>query len=330
MLREYKDRIFSISSNAEFDELALWAFQYQYQNVEVYSQFVNALGIDPTKVISLNAVPFLPIEFFRSHRVLDRNAPSASLEFHSSGSTSDTRSQHWVADPELYERSFIECFKRYIGPPEECIILALLPSYLERPNSSLVYMVTELIRLSHQPLAGFFSEPDPVFLGNLHSAIKSGTKTLVIGVSFALLDWANTNPISIPQVQIMETGGMKGRAKELTREELHSTLQRAFSVRGILSEYGMTELLSQGYSLGKGVFQTPPWMRVVFRDPLNPMQTGVNSGGINVIDLANIHSCCFVSTQDLGEKKPDGFVVAGRFDNADVRGCNLLIHHQSP
>jgi len=325
MLTDYKNRIFSISSNTEFDELALWAFQYQYQNVEVYTQFVDALGIDVSKVNSPDLIPYLPIDFFRSHKVIDRNFTSACLEFHSSGSTADTRSVHWIADSELYERSFIETFKRFLGPPEECIILALLPTYLERPNSSLVYMVAELIRLSRQPLAGFFSEPDQIFIGNLHSAINSGIKTLVFGVSFALLDWANNNPISIPQVQIMETGGMKGRAKEITREELHSILKRAFSVRSILSEYGMTELLSQSYSLRNGIFQSPSWMRIVFRDPLDPLHTKTKSGGINVIDLANIHSCCFISTLDVGEKTTGGFLVAGRFDNSDVRGCNQLM-----
>jgi phenylacetate-coenzyme A ligase PaaK-like adenylate-forming protein len=325
MLLDYKSRIFSIQSTSEFEELALWAFRYQYANIEVYRQFVDALGIDPNQVNSIDSIPFLPIEFFRSHTILDRTFSAAALEFHSSGSTAQTRSVHWVADPDLYEKSFIKAFQDFFGQPEECIILALLPSYLERPNSSLIYMVAELIRLSQQPLAGFFSEPNEVFLGNLHSAIKSGTKTLVIGVSFALMEWANLNPVSIPQVQIMETGGMKGRAKELTREEVHSILKRAFSVRTILSEYGMTELLSQGYSMGEGIFETPSWMKILFRDPLNPMHVNAESGGINVIDLANIHSCCFISTQDLGERTLNGFRVSGRFDQSDVRGCNLLV-----
>lgn len=325
MLSEYKKRIFSVSSQADFEELAFWAFDYQYKNVPVYGDFVRALGLKPSQVNSLESIPCLPIEFFRSHRILDFNCASSSLEFHSSGSTAQTRSVHYVADSELYENSFKKAFNLFFGPPEEYIILALLPSYLERPNSSLVYMVAELIRLSQQPLAGFFSEPNEVFLGNLHSAVKSGTKTLVIGVGFALLEWARTNPISIPQVQIMETGGMKGRGKELVREELHSILKRAFSVRTILSEYGMTELLSQGYSMGNGIFQTPPWLKITFRDPLNPSQANAAAGGINAIDLANIHSCCFISTQDLGEQIDKGFMVSGRFDHSDVRGCNLLV-----
>ncbi len=325
MLSEYKRRIFSISSEAEFEELALWAFQYQCKNIDVYAHFVQALGINPAQVNSLDSIPFLPIEFFRSHTIIDREFFEPALEFHSSGSTAQTRSVHWVSDSELYEKSFIQAFRHFFGPPEAYTILALLPSYLDRPNSSLIYMVAELIRLSQQPLAGFFAEPNDVFLGNLHSAIKSGTKPLVIGVGFALLEWANTNPMSIPQVQIMETGGMKGRGKELIREELHGILKRAFSVRRILSEYGMTELLSQGYSMGNGVFETPPWLKIRFRDPLNPKQTNAQAGGLNIIDLANIHSCCCISTQDLGEQTPGGFVVSGRFDNVDVRGCNLLV-----
>lgn len=323
MVEGYKRRIFSISSQDEFQELAIQAFQYQAQHVEVYARFIHALGIDIQAVKDVYEIPFLPIEFFRTHQIIDAGN-TAALEFHSSGSTSDSRSIHYVADPQLYELSFKRCFHRFFGNPEDYIILALLPSYIERPNSSLVYMVSELIRQSAQPLAGFFSEPNADFLGNLHAATKTGSKILVIGVSFALLDWAYSNPISIPQVTIMETGGMKGRGKEIIREELHDKLKRAFSVKAILSEYGMTELLSQAYALGNGELTCPPWMRIFFRDPLNPTQVNTNSGGLNVIDLANIHSCCFIATQDLGEFHGNGFSVSGRFDHADARGCNLL------
>jgi hypothetical protein len=323
MVEGYKGRIFSISSEQEFQELAIQAFQYQAQHVEVYARFIQALGVDVQAVKEIQDIPFLPIEFFRTHRIIDADYSSV-MEFHSSGSTSDSRSIHHVVDPLLYERSFKHCFQRFFGNPEEYIILALLPSYIERPNSSLVYMVSELIRLSAQPLAGFFSEPNADFLGNLHAATKTGSQILVIGVSFALLDWATSNPISIPQVKIMETGGMKGRGKEIVRAELHDTLKRAFSVKTILSEYGMTELLSQAYAFSNGELTCPPWMRVFFRDPLNPTQVLNSSGGINIVDLANIHSCCFIATQDLGEFSGQGFSVSGRFDHSDARGCNLL------
>lgn len=323
MVEGYKRRIFSISSEQEFQELAIQAFRYQAQNVEVYARFIQALGLDIQAVKEIHEIPFLPIEFFRTHRIIDAGHSSA-LEFHSSGSTSDSRSIHHVVDSQLYETSFKSCFQQFFGNPEEYIILALLPSYIERPNSSLVYMVSELIRLSAQPLAGFFSEPNADFLGNLHAATKTENQILVIGVTFALLEWASSNPISIPQVKIMETGGMKGRGKEIIREELHSTLKRAFSVKSILSEYGMTELLSQAYAFGSGELTCPPWMRVFFRDPLNPTQIQNSSGGINVVDLANIHSCCFIATQDLGEFSGAGFSVSGRFDHSDARGCNLL------
>lgn len=319
-------QLFSIQNSNEFDSLAMEIFRFQYSSNTVYGTYCNHLGKSPSNVLHPSEIPFLPIEFFKSKNVVStKNKPEAIFE--SSGTTQNTTSKHYVADLSLYERSFMEAFTLFYGPVEELCILALLPSYLERSGSSLVYMVNELVSRSQHPDSGFYLYN----LKDLHQKLKaqeaSGSKTLLIGVSFALLDLAEQFPIPLKYTTIMETGGMKGRRKELIRAELHDVLKDAFKVLSIHSEYGMTELLSQAYSQGNGIFKAPPWMKILTRDTEDPLslQSDGKTGGLNVIDLANIHSCSFIATQDLGKTYANGtFEVLGRFDNSDIRGCNLL------
>ncbi|MDT8400792.1 MAG: acyltransferase [Bacteroidales bacterium] len=251
----------------------------------------------------------------------------AEKVFLSSGTTGSKRSRHYVADPAVYEQSFTQCFRIFYGEPSDYVILALLPSYLEREGSSLVYMANGLIRLSASPLSGFFLDDYPSLEERIKDAGHSGRKIILLGVSFALLDFAEHTDISLKNHIVMETGGMKGRRREMTREELHSVLGNRFELDSIHSEYGMTELLSQAYSKGGGLYKTPPWMKVLIRDPRDPFdyfQYG-RTGGVNIIDLANIYSCSFIETSDLGIAHPDGsFEIVGRFDNSDIRGCNLM------
>jgi phenylacetate-coenzyme A ligase PaaK-like adenylate-forming protein len=320
------DRIFAIRSAAEFEAVALEVFRLQAVENPVYREYLERLSVDAQTVRTLAEVPFLPIGFFRSHRVVTGTAPDAVL-FRSSGTTGSTTNVHHVTDTALYERSFREGFRLFYGDPGKYCILALLPSYLERSDSSLVYMADRLIRDSGHPASGFCLDR----LEELHETLLSlqarRQPTILLGVTFALLDFAERYRLDWPELIVMETGGMKGRRKELVREEVHALLQSAFGVPQVHSEYGMTELLSQAYSDGAGIFRTPPWMKILLRDPNDPFavrETG--SGGINVIDLANLHSCSFLETGDLGRALPDGgFTVLGRFDNADLRGCNLLV-----
>lgn len=319
-------QLFSIQDSNEFDSLAMEIFRFQYNANAVYREYCNHLGKNPSNVTQTLEIPFLPIEFFKSKTVTS-TSKKPEVVFESSGTTQNTTSKHYVADLSLYERSFLEAFTLFYGPVEELCILALLPSYLERSGSSLVYMVNELVSRSQHPNSGFYLYN----LQDLHQKLKlqeaSGSKTLLIGVSFALLDLAEQFPIPLKHTTIMETGGMKGRRKELIRTELHNILKDAFGVPTIHSEYGMTELLSQAYSHGNGIFKTPPWMKVLTRDTEDPLslQSHGKTGGINVIDLANIHSCSFIATQDLGKTYVNGsFEILGRFDNSDIRGCNLL------
>lgn len=319
-------QLFSIQDSNEFDSLAMEIFQFQYRNNPVYTDYCNHLGRTPIEVNHISQIPFLPIDFFKTKTVVtDQKKPETVFE--SSGTTQNTTSKHYVADLSLYERSFLDAFTLFYGPVEELCILALLPSYLERKGSSLVYMVNELVSRSQHPNSGFYLYN----LQDLHQKLKaqeaSGSKTLLIGVSFALLDLAEQFPISLKHITIMETGGMKGRRKELIRAELHDILKNAFGVPSVHSEYGMTELLSQAYSQGNGIFMAPPWMKILTRDTEDPLsnQSHGKTGGINVIDLANLHSCSFIATQDLGKTYADGsFEILGRFDHSDVRGCNLM------
>ncbi|MDC6365476.1 MULTISPECIES: acyl transferase [Flavobacteriaceae] len=318
--------IFSISNSSEFEQLTLEAFEFQYSNNIIYKTFCDYLGRSISKVSQIKDIPFLPIEFFKTHQVTT-SQKNPEVIFESSGTTANTTSKHYVPNLNLYEQSFLKGFDSFYGPVEEFCILALLPSYLERTGSSLVYMVNELVARSNHPDSGFYLYDLEALHQKLKKLEKKGIKTLLIGVSFALLDLAEQFPISLKHTTIMETGGMKGRKKEMIRAELHAVLKEAFGVAQIHSEYGMTELLSQAYSLGNGLFKTPPWMKILIRDTEDPLtfQSQGKTGGINVIDLANIYSCCFIATQDLGKNYTDGiFEVLGRFDHSDVRGCNLM------
>jgi len=319
------DNIFEINSEEQFNRISLQVFQYQLKRNNIYGSFCRALKLDPQMVRSVEQIPFLPIEFFKQHTILSSNN-EPELVFTSSGTTGAQTSRHYISDVGLYKQSFTKAFQHFFGNPSQYHILALLPGYLERSGSSLIYMVNELISESKSSHSGFYLNE----YSKLKQKIESITdrKIILIGVSFALLDMVEKFPVKNPGMIVMETGGMKGRRKELVRNELHSILKKGFGVDKIYSEYGMTELLSQAYSLGDGLFKTPPWMKILVRetnDPLSYSKAG-QMGGINVIDLANIYSCSFIATQDLGKTYPDGsFEISGRFDNCDIRGCNLLI-----
>lgn len=320
-------RIFSASESQDFENLALDVFHFQYQNCTVYQKFCDALDLDVNAVQALNNIPFLPVELFKKHQVVSFNG-DPEIVFSSSGTTGSIRSTHYVYDLKLYEKSFLKSFRLFYGDPSDYCILALLPAYLEREGSSLVYMADQLIKASGHPLGGFHLNDLGVLNEKLKMLMDVDQKILLIGVSFALLDLAEQYPMPLKNTIVMETGGMKGRRREMIRHELHQQLCDAFGQTVIHSEYGMTELLSQAYSKGDGLFTAPPWMRVLIResnDPLAFVNDGC-TGGVNIVDLANIYSCSFIATQDLGKINPDGsFEVLGRFDNSDVRGCNLMI-----
>ena len=321
------DRIFEISNDEQFQELALEVFQYQAAENPVYKAYLNHLGILPGRVGTKEDIPFLPIEFFKKHRVVTGNLAHEVI-FESSGTTGEDTSKHYICDLQLYHQSFTSTFRMYYGDPSRYCILALLPSYLERKHSSLVYMASELISLSGHPSSGFFLNEYKGLINQLEILEKARQPTLLFGVSFALLDLAENFPLELKNTIAMETGGMKGRREEMTREELHERLCLGFKLGFIHSEYGMTELLSQAYSKKDGIFRTPPWMKILIRDPYDPlsMMSRDSSGGINIIDLANLYSCSFLATQDIGKIAPDGsFEVLGRFDNSDIRGCNLML-----
>lgn len=326
-IAKLQEKIFTVD-DLNFEKVALEIFHFQYTHNLVYKQFVDYLKTDINAIDSIEKIPFLPIDFFKSHTILINNATSQKL-FESSGTTGMLNSKHYVADLRLYEQSFEKGFQQYYGNIEDWIILALLPSYLERDTSSLVYMVNALIQKSKNKDAGFYlNNLDELAAKLTQLSINSNKKILLIGVTFALLDFAEQFPMDLSNISIMETGGMKGRRKEMTREEVHQQLQAAFQVPTIHSEYGMTELLSQAYSFGNSIFQTPNWMRVLKRDIYNPMQVSSNKGrgALNVIDLANIYSCAFIATQDIVNIRDNGyFEVLGRIDNSDIRGCNLMV-----
>jgi phenylacetate-coenzyme A ligase PaaK-like adenylate-forming protein len=325
-LQGFEDRIFSID-DASFEALALEVFQYQYAQVDVYRTFCDSLRRTPATVKQLENIPFLPVEFFKNKEIITRGKKARTV-FESSGTTGSVPSKHYVADTNLYERSFLTAFKQFYGEPGDCVILALLPSYLERGNSSLVYMADKLIRLTGSKRSGFFLNEFEKLHQLLLELKEQKQKTILLGVTYALLDFAAVHSLQFPELIIMETGGMKGRREELTRGEVHQILQQAFGVPNVHSEYGMTELLSQGYSKGKGIFETPAWMKVVVRDLYDPLKLigGNATGGVNVIDLANIESCSFIATGDMGRLYPNGsFEILGRANNAEIRGCNLMV-----
>ncbi|MDR0227699.1 MAG: acyl transferase [Flavobacteriaceae bacterium] len=321
------EEIIQIQTTKEFHKIAMKVFRFQYDNNLVYQRFCNLLGKSPQNVGTLTEIPFLPIEFFKSKEVLSSNNP-IQITFTSSGTTGMITSKHHVTDLSFYEASFRKAFSHFYGNIEDYVVLALLPSYLEREGSSLIYMVDDLIQGSNQPESGYYLNNYTELASTLTRLDTERKNILLIGVTYALLDLAEMQSFDLKNTIIMETGGMKGRRKEMIREELHNILCKGFGVPKIHSEYGMTELLSQGYSLGDGIFECPPWMDILIRDPedaLTYVETG-KTGGVNVIDLANINSCSFIATQDLGKKYSDySFEILGRFDSSDIRGCNLMV-----
>lgn len=325
-----KQNIFDIKTEEDFRLASLETFIYQYENVEVYRKFVDYLNIDPASVQQISDIPFLPIEIFKNHLVLDKNA-KAEHYFQSSGTTQMNRSKHYIANFSLYEESIYKSFEQFIGKPEDFIFLGLLPNYSENPHSSLIYMIDFLMRKSDKKENGYFlyNHQDLMeLLNTLH-----GRKVLLFGVSFALLDFldfcsSNSQNLNVSDaLTIIETGGMKGRKEEMTKDELLDIFRAGFGTDKIYSEYSMTELLSQAYSLGRNIYKSPSWMRILIRnteDPFSYVDAG-KTGAINIIDLANRHSCSFIATQDLGKVEHGTFQVLGRIDHSDIRGCSLLV-----
>ena len=327
MTDDFPDHIFELPNPSAFLAAALRIFRFQAGGNPVYRQFILSLGKKTDRVEKITDIPFIPSEFFKSHTVAIENLTFDAI-FESSRTTGTDPGRHFVHDLKLYESSFLASFRHFYGEPSGYMISALLPSYSERQNSSLIYMMRGLMSESRNKLSGFYNESPEDLIRNIHMAKASGQKTFLLGVSFALLDLAEKYLPDLSGTIVMETGGMKGRRKEITREELHEFLKLKLNVSEIHSEYGMTELLSQAYSKGNGIFYCPPWMKILIRDPQDPMavtgEAGL-SGGINVIDLANIYSCSFIATGDFGRLYENGgFTISGRFDNSDIRGCNLM------
>lgn len=325
--------IFEIKTEEDFKEACLSIFNYQYENIDIYHQFVDYLNINPKKISKITEIPFLPIEMFKHHTILDRNRQTDTY-FQSSGTTNiQTLSRHWIADFELYQQSILHCFQQFIGHPKDYIFLGLLPNYLERQNSSLIYMVDFLMNKSSQKENGYFLYNHPELLELLKNL--NNRKIILFGVSFALLDFidfceANGGFYSAQNSNliIIETGGMKGRKEEMTKDELLKILRNGFLTDKIYSEYSMTELLSQAYSLGNNIYQSPNWLRIMIRnleDPFSYVEKG-KTGAVNIIDLANKYSCSFIATQDLGKSFDNHqFQILGRIDHSDIRGCSLLV-----
>ena len=322
-----KNTIFTIETPQSLSDVAIEVFKHQFKNNKVYRSFCDLLYVHPSDITEIEKIPFLPIQFFKSRKVLS-SLDEIEEVFSSSGTTGNTTSQHFVTDISLYEESYLKGFHHFYGDIKEYTVLALLPNYLERKGSSLVYMVNDLIQKSKQPESGFYLNNLKELSETLIRLEASEKKVLLIGVSFALLDLVDKYQFNLKNTIVMETGGMKGRRKELIRDELHAILKNGFGVSEIHSEYGMTELLSQAYSKGNGIFECPPWMKILTRDTEDALtiQQPTKTGGINVIDLANYNSCSFIATQDLGKVHQNGsFEIIGRFDNSDIRGCNLMV-----
>ncbi|MBL4568492.1 MAG: acyl transferase [Flavobacteriaceae bacterium] len=323
-------QIFDIQSELEFHKIALEVFKHQFENNKVYRSFCDLLYVHPSDVKSIEQIPFLPIQFFKTHKIIS-SLDEIQETFTSSGTTGTTgsiTSKHFVVDLALYQKSYQKGFEHFYGNIEEYVVLALLPNYLERKGSSLVYMVEDLIKSSKNAESGFYLNNLEELSTKLKELDTSFQKVLLIGVSFALLDLIEHQQFTLEHTIVMETGGMKGRRKELIRKELHQYLKNGFGVSVVHSEYGMTELLSQAYSKGSGIFKCPPWMKICARDTEDALTLlpKNETGGVNVIDLANYNSCSFIATQDLGKVFNDGsFEILGRFDNSDIRGCNLML-----
>lgn len=320
------EHIFRISSAADFEATAMRVFAYQYDNNPLYRAYCQCINIQKEDVKTLVDIPFLPISFFKTHDVMTGDFVP-ELTFQSSGTTGMERSRHLIRDAALYRESLLACFRHFYGDPSEYVFLALLPNYLEQQNSSLVYMMETLMQASGRPENGYYLYNHEDMYQKMIQLRDNQQKTILWGVTFALLDFAGKYTLDFPQLIVFETGGMKGRRKEMVKEELYSNLCKAFGVTDIHSEYGMCELLSQAYSKGGNVFATPPWMKLRLRSEKDPfdgsdtMETGV----INVIDLANIHSCSFISTEDLGRRHPQGIEILGRMDHSQTRGCSLMV-----
>lgn len=322
-----ENRIFNIASENEFLELSLSIFNYQAIQNPVYNQWIRLLNIDPAKVTCLEQIPFLPIEFFKKHEIITSPVDVNTIKFTSSSTTSQTPSTHFVNDIAVYEKSFLKGFELFYGKPSDYCILALLPNYLQRKGSSLVYMCDRLIKDSKNPLSGFFLDEIDKLIGIIEELKKTKQKVILIGVSYALMDLCDKEIHLNKNFIVMETGGMKGTRKELLKPQLHDYLKRGFKINNIHSEYGMTELLSQAYSLGDEEFVSPPWMKFLIREVDDPLKirSDHKTGGINVIDLANVNSCSFIATKDLGKiNNNNKLELMGRYDNSDVRGCNLM------
>ena len=323
------DKIFAANDD-QFISLALEIFQFQHQFNPVYRQYCDLLKIAPLQIDRIDKIPFLPIRFYKTHQVVTTDF-EAEVTFESSGTSQTVNSRHFVKDKEIYSRSYNETFRQFYGDPSQWCIIALLPSYLERKNSSLVMMADALIQQSGHPNSGFYLNEWQQLDNTLQELEARQQKTLLLGVTFALLDFAEQFPRPLKHTTVMETGGMKGRRKEMTRAQVHEVLCRQFCLEKIHSEYGMTELLSQAYSYGDGIFNCPPWMKILLReedDPFAiqvPKEDRIFRGAINCIDLANLYSCAFLATEDAGKLYADGsFELLGRLDNTDIRGCSLL------
>ena len=321
------EKIFDIKNHSEFKKQCLDIYNFQYENNMVYQNYCNMICEDPTNVNEINKIPFLPISFFKTKKILSTD--NFEKVFYSSGTTTNSRSKHFISSLKLYQKSFINNFKLNYSDITQYTILALLPNYYDNKDSSLIYMIEKLIKLSKSKESGFFLD-DYINLSKklIELDAKKERKTILIGVPYALLDMINFNQFQLNNTIIMETGGMKGRRKEMVRTELHEKLKRGFGVSKIHSEYGMTELLSQAYSKGDGIFKTPSWMKVIIRDINDAQNVDFNkkSGAINIIDLANYNSCSFIATDDMGKHvNDDEFELIGRVDNSDIRGCNLLV-----
>ena len=317
---------FHIHDDTGFEQSALSVFRFQYDNNPVYQAYCQHLSIQKEQVTSLADIPFLPISFFKTHEVKTTSF-TPELTFRSSGTTGMTQSQHLIKDENLYRQSLIQGFRHFYGNPSNYTFLALLPNYLEQQNSSLIYMMETLMHESDAPDNGYFLYNHEDLYKKLIQLYDNHQNTILWGVTYALLDFTEEFQMKFPELIVFETGGMKGRRKEMVKEELYAILQNAFGVSDIHSEYGMCELLSQAYSRGGNVFATPPWMQLRLRsekDPLDGSDT-VSTGVINVIDLANFYSCSFIATEDLGRRHPQGIEVLGRLDHAQIRGCNLLV-----
>jgi hypothetical protein len=325
---EIKSSVFQISNEHQFVDLSLKVFDFQFKTNLLFREFALLTGTDPARVKDVFHMPFLPIGFFKDHKVISGDEDCVEKYFSSSGTTGSIPSRHYVTDLKIYEESFLTTFRLFYGDEQKYRFLALLPGYLERNDSSLVYMIDCLVKKTRLNGSGFFLHNLDLLKEKLEESHAMACQTVLFGASYALLDFAERFPMNLEGVIVMETGGMKGRRREMVREELHDILCRNLNVAKIHSEYGMTELLSQAYSTGHGLFRCPPWMKILIRDtndPLHLLPPG-NTGGINIVDLANLGSSAFIATQDLGKLNADGsFEVLGRFDDSDIRGCNLLV-----